>query len=240
MDRPSSRRADADARGDRAAHERRASSRRAALLRLRPRSSWTTLPAVLAALHDAPAERRRSRVTARSCAPARSRCAAHPRLNAVWTEEGLLEADEVNVGVAIALDDGLVAPALLGADRLDVAATAAALARPRRAGARAAAAPAEISDATFTLSNLGMFDVTRVHRDHDAAAGRDPRDGAPGRALVLGDGGCVRRAVLTATLSADHRARRRRRRGAISGDVQAGDRGPRDAPAGAERRRRRR
>src|SRR5579862_6842116 len=83
-----------------------------------------------------------------------------PRLNRVWTEEGLIDAAEVNVGVAIALDDGLIAPALLAADGLDLLATAAALgdlvARARAQRLR----PAELTDATFTLSNLGMFEVS--------------------------------------------------------------------------------
>src|SRR5437764_15214595 len=42
----------------------------------------------------------------------------HRQFNAVWTADGLLQADDVNVGIAIALDDGLVAPALLEADKL--------------------------------------------------------------------------------------------------------------------------
>ena len=53
---------------------------------------------------------------------------AHPRFNSVWTADGLLEVDEVNLGIAIALDDGLVAPALLGAARLDLIELAVALA----------------------------------------------------------------------------------------------------------------
>ena len=67
----------------------------------------------------------------RACAVA---LRAHPALQrASGPTTGLLEADEINVGVAIALDDGLIAPALLGADRLDLVEIAAALAdlRPR-------------------------------------------------------------------------------------------------------------
>src|SRR5579862_9394147 len=50
----------------------------------------------------------------------------HPQINSVWTPDGLLQADQINVGIAIALDHGLVAPALLSADTLDLAAIAAA------------------------------------------------------------------------------------------------------------------
>ncbi len=127
---------------------------------------------------------------------------AHPRLNSVWTSEGLLEADEVNLGVAIALDDGLVAPALLQADRLDVRAAAAALrALTTRANSQRLR-PAELTGATFTLSNLGMFDVTAF-----TAIVSPPQVAilATGRSVERWSGeGSVH--TLTATLSADHRA----------------------------------
>ena len=131
---------------------------------------------------------------------------AQPRFNAVWTDDGLLEVDEVNVGIAIALEGGLIAPALLGADRLDLAGAAAALRdlveRARGGKLRAA----EINDATFTLSNLGMFDVSAF-----TAIVTPPQVGilATGRAverLALVDGQPKSVSVLTATLSADHRA----------------------------------
>jgi pyruvate dehydrogenase E2 component (dihydrolipoamide acetyltransferase) len=132
---------------------------------------------------------------------------AHPQLNRVWTADGLLEPDEINVGVAIALDDGLIAPALLGAGNLDLRETARAL-RDLVERARAKKLkPAELSDATFTLSNLGMFDVssfTAIVTPPQVAilaAGRS----VP-RLVPDGDGGVRTAAILTATLSADHRA----------------------------------
>src|SRR5207244_596478 len=84
----------------------------------------------------------------------------HPGFNAVWTSDGLALAEQVNVSVAVALDGGLVAPAVLDADRLDLRETAVALSdlvdRARRGKLRGA----EITDGTFTVSNLGMFDVS--------------------------------------------------------------------------------
>jgi len=131
---------------------------------------------------------------------------AQPRFNAVWTDDGLLEADEVNVGVAVALEGGLIAPAVLGADRLDLVGAAAALRdlvdRARGGKLRAA----EINDATFTLSNLGMFDVSAF-----TAIVTPPQVAilATGRALErvrLAGGEAHAASVMTATLSADHRA----------------------------------
>src|SRR5450759_3016248 len=54
----------------------------------------------------------------------------HRAFNSVATEDGYVIIDSVNVGVAIALDDGLVAPALLDADRMDIPAVASAIATP--------------------------------------------------------------------------------------------------------------
>jgi pyruvate dehydrogenase E2 component (dihydrolipoamide acetyltransferase) len=132
--------------------------------------------------------------------------AKHPQINRVWTPEGLLEVNEVNVGVAVALDDGLIAPALLGAEALDLGGIARALSDlvSRARGGRLK--PAEMTDATFTLSNLGMFPVTAF-----TAIVTPPQVAilATGRAvprIVPALEGTRVASILTATLSVDHRA----------------------------------
>jgi pyruvate dehydrogenase E2 component (dihydrolipoamide acetyltransferase) len=130
----------------------------------------------------------------------------HPRFNAVWTPEGLLEAEEVNVGSAIGLDEGLVAPALLGADRLDLATTAAALSDLVERARSQRLRPAELSSATFTLSNLGMFDVsafTAIVTPPQVAILATAR---PVERWIGSGDAPVRASVMTATLSSDHRA----------------------------------
>jgi pyruvate dehydrogenase E2 component (dihydrolipoamide acetyltransferase) len=130
----------------------------------------------------------------------------HPALNAVWGEAGLERVDPVHLGVAIALDEGLIAPAILDADRLDLAATSGALrdlaARARAGKLRAA----EFSSPTFTLSNLGMWNVSAF-----TAIIPPPQVAilATGRAeprAVVREGAVVVRSIVTATVSADHRA----------------------------------
>ncbi|MEN3278977.1 MAG: hypothetical protein V7607_117 [Solirubrobacteraceae bacterium] len=131
---------------------------------------------------------------------------AHPALNAVWAGEELMLAQEANVGVAIALDDGLIAPAIFERDATDVVCTARALddlvARARSGRLRGA----EATGATFTLSNLGMFAVTSfiaiVTPPQVAILGA----GTVTRAPRFVDGGLVERALMTVTVSADHRA----------------------------------
>ena len=163
------------------------------------------MTAVLAAVEGAAGDSRPT-VTAylvRACTVALRR---HPRLNARWREDVLEVADTVNLGVAVALDDGLVAPALVGAEQLDVAGTAEAL-RDLVARARAGRLkPPELAEGTFTLSNLGMFDVARFTaiivppQVAIMATGRTlPR-------LELHGASVVSVPTLTATVSADHRA----------------------------------
>jgi pyruvate dehydrogenase E2 component (dihydrolipoamide acetyltransferase) len=83
----------------------------------------------------------------------------HPRLNASWTAEGILLHDHVNMGVAIAVDDGVVAAVIRNAHTARLAE----IATQRRDVAERARAgklrPADIADATFTISNLGMYQV---------------------------------------------------------------------------------
>ena len=129
-----------------------------------------------------------------------------PDFNAIWTPEGGLIRDAVNLGIAIALEEGLLAPALLDCQLLDLEQTAEALddlvARARAGRLRAS----EMGSGTFTLSNLGMYDVTSF-----AAIVIPPQVAilATGRAAprpVVEGGEIVVRQVMTATLSADHRA----------------------------------
>ncbi len=130
----------------------------------------------------------------------------HPELNAVWTERGLERSRLVNLGVAVALDGGLIAPAVLGADALTLDETAAALSdlvgRARAGKLRGS----ELTEGTFTLSNLGLFDVTRF-----IAIIVPPQVAilATGRTVegpVVLDGEIVVRRTMAVTVSADHRA----------------------------------
>jgi pyruvate dehydrogenase E2 component (dihydrolipoamide acetyltransferase) len=129
----------------------------------------------------------------------------HPAFNAVWNGEVVERVDAINIGVAIALDDGLIAPALLDCRDRSIADLAAGLgdlvARTRAGKLRAP----EINDGTFTLSNLGMFDVTQF-----TAIITPPQVAilATARTVerpVVRDGQVAIGRVMTATISSDHR-----------------------------------
>jgi pyruvate dehydrogenase E2 component (dihydrolipoamide acetyltransferase) len=129
----------------------------------------------------------------------------HPRLNASWTPEGIRHHDAVSMGVAIAVNDGVVAAVIPNAH----AATLPQIARQRRDVAERARAaklrPSDIADATFTLSNLGMY-----HVDQFTAIITPPQAAilAVGRItdrIVAVDGKPAVRPMMTLTLSSDHR-----------------------------------
>jgi pyruvate dehydrogenase E2 component (dihydrolipoamide acetyltransferase) len=132
--------------------------------------------------------------------------AEHRSFNAVWEGESLQLVEAINIGVAIALDEGLIAPAILGCEALGVEELATALsdlvARTRAGRLRAP----ELTDATFTLSNLGMFEVSQftaiVVPPQVAILATAKAESRP----VVRDGAVVVRRILTATLSSDHRA----------------------------------
>ena len=142
-------------------------------------------------------------VLARACAVA---LRAHPRLNAVWTERGLEQMDVVNLGIAVALEDGLIAPALLGADSLPLAETALALSELVSRARAKRLRPQEVSDGTFTLSNLGAFDVSRFTAIVVPPQVAILATGKTTERPVVVDGKIVVQRVLAATVSADHRA----------------------------------
>jgi pyruvate dehydrogenase E2 component (dihydrolipoamide acetyltransferase) len=129
----------------------------------------------------------------------------HPRLNASWSAEGIILHARVNMGVAIAVNDGVVAAVIPNAHT----AVPAEIARQRRDVAERARAgklrPADLADATFTISNLGMY-----HVDAFSAIITPPQAailavGAIADRVVAVDGKPAVRPMMTLTLSCDHR-----------------------------------
>jgi pyruvate dehydrogenase E2 component (dihydrolipoamide acetyltransferase) len=129
----------------------------------------------------------------------------HPRMNANWAEDGIHENADVNMSVAMAVEGGVVAPVIKNANRVElreVAVQRQALTERARKGKLRLA---DLSDGTFTISNLGMFGV-----DSFTAIIIPPQ------AAILAVGAIVDRVVpfhgtpmirpmITLTLSNDHR-----------------------------------
>jgi pyruvate dehydrogenase E2 component (dihydrolipoamide acetyltransferase) len=92
----------------------------------------------------------------RACAIALQR---HPQFNTTYTNEQVLQHDQQNVCIAIAMDDGLIAPAVLDVGRKnlpEIARETKDLALRAKGGALR---PEEVNDGTFTITNLGAYGV---------------------------------------------------------------------------------
>ncbi|MEY3494478.1 MAG: dihydrolipoamide acetyltransferase, partial [Actinomycetota bacterium] len=131
---------------------------------------------------------------------------AHPIVNSQVTAEGIALLPDVHVGMAVALDEGLVVPVVRHADRLDLTALAAETKRLATAARRGSLALNDLEGGTFSVSALGMFGVdafTPVINPPNTAilgVGRLRDD------LVLGTKGKVSTTKrLTLSLTWDHR-----------------------------------
>lgn len=83
----------------------------------------------------------------------------HPRLNGWWQEGSLRQVRDVNLGVAVLVDDGLVVPVVRAAQRKSVAEIAAEVAALGARARQGALGAADVTDGTFTVSNLGAWGI---------------------------------------------------------------------------------
>ena len=129
----------------------------------------------------------------------------HPRLNATLTDEGIHLLSEINIGVAVALEDGLVVPVVRDADkeRLSEISTQVKSFAERARGNQLT--PGELQGGTFTITNLGNFGIDAftpiINPPESAILG-------VGRILkkpVVHDDEIVIRSMLTLSLTFDHR-----------------------------------
>jgi pyruvate dehydrogenase E2 component (dihydrolipoamide acetyltransferase) len=126
-------------------------------------------------------------------------------MNSTFMEQGIQQHADINIGVAVALEEGLVVPVIRNADQLSLSE----LAKQSRELADKAQTkrlfPLDYECGTFTVSNLGMLGV-----DSFIAIINPPQCAilAVGRVaprVVADEGMFAIRSLLTATLSADHR-----------------------------------
>jgi pyruvate dehydrogenase E2 component (dihydrolipoyllysine-residue acetyltransferase) len=129
----------------------------------------------------------------------------HPLVNASWTGDGIRLHPEVNVGIAMAVEDGVVAAAIPGANTKNLGEIAA-MRRDLTERARAGKLrPADITGATFTISNLGMYQVDAFTAIIVAPQAAILAVGRISDRVVPFDGKPGIRPMMTLTLSCDHR-----------------------------------
>jgi pyruvate dehydrogenase E2 component (dihydrolipoamide acetyltransferase) len=129
----------------------------------------------------------------------------HPRVNAGWHDGSIAVASAINVGIAVAIEDGLVVPVVRDADKLDLAAISVRSRELAEAARTGRLRPDDLQGGTFTISNLGMYGV-----DYFQAIVNAPQAAilAVGRILerpAAVNGELVVRPTLTLAISFDHR-----------------------------------
>jgi pyruvate dehydrogenase E2 component (dihydrolipoamide acetyltransferase) len=129
----------------------------------------------------------------------------HLRMNASYTPAGIQLHAHVNIAIAIAVNDGVVAAVIPNADKLGLAEIAA---QRKELAERAKAGKSrtqDLSGATFTISNLGMFEIDSFTAIIPPPQAGILAVGAIADRVVAVDGKPAVRSMMTITLSCDHR-----------------------------------
>ena len=132
--------------------------------------------------------------------------ARHPRVNASWRDGAIALNTEINVGLAVAVDDGLIVPVLHRADTLGVAEIAARREDLVSRGQAGKLRPADIQGGGFTISNLGMYGVDAFNAIVNPPQAAILAVGRIADRVVAVNGQPAVQPTMMLTLSCDHRA----------------------------------
>lgn len=129
-----------------------------------------------------------------------------PLLNASWVDGKIVLKQSINIGIAVAIDEGLIVPVVRNADQISVAGLAKAindLASRARAGKLS---PNDVQQGTFTVNNPGAFgSVVSMPIINQGQAGILAMEAIVKRLVVLQDDAIAVRSMMNLALSFDHR-----------------------------------
>jgi pyruvate dehydrogenase E2 component (dihydrolipoamide acetyltransferase) len=129
-----------------------------------------------------------------------------PQVNVSFAEDKVIQKKQVHIGIAVALEQGLIVPVLHNAEKrnvLDIARESRRLAEAARTNKLK---PEDLSGGTFTVSNLGMFEVDSFTAIINSPESAILAVGAITPTPAVVDGQVVVRDRMKVTLSSDHRA----------------------------------
>jgi pyruvate dehydrogenase E2 component (dihydrolipoamide acetyltransferase) len=138
----------------------------------------------------------------RACAEALK---GFPNLNSFYTEDGIQTNNEINIGIAIAGDQGLILPAIMESGTMSLAEIARASKDLIERATKGTLHPREYTGGTFAVSNLGMFDVTSFIAIIQPPQSAVLAVGTVAPRPVVDAGEIKVASMMTATISADHR-----------------------------------
>ena len=115
---------------------------------MKSRATINTIPDTKVSFND---------MVVKACAMALKK---HPQVNSQWREDAMIINHHVNIGVAVAVEDGLVVPVLNFTDQMSLTQIGASVRDLAGKAKSKKLTPAEMDGSTFTVSNLGMFGIT--------------------------------------------------------------------------------
>ena len=129
----------------------------------------------------------------------------HPKVNSQWTEAATIINHHVNIGVAVAVEDGLVVPVLNFADQMSLSQIGSAVKDLAGKARNKKLTPAEMEGSTFTISNLGMYGISEFTSIINQPNSAILSVGAIVEKPVVKNGQIVVGNTMTVTLACDHR-----------------------------------
>ena len=129
----------------------------------------------------------------------------HPMINASWLEDKIKVHEEINIGVAVSVKDGLLVPVIKNADQKTLSYINQEVKSLAQKAKEKKLQPQEMTGNTFTISNLGMFDIdefTAIINPPDACI---LAVGGISQKPIVKDGELAIGNIMKVTLSCDHR-----------------------------------
>ncbi|TDE29443.1 pyruvate dehydrogenase [Flavobacterium ranwuense] len=129
----------------------------------------------------------------------------HPKINSQWREDSILINHHVNIGVAVAVEDGLVVPVLRFTDAMSLSQIGGSVRDLAGRAKNKKLLPTEMEGSTFTVSNLGMFGITEFNSIINQPNSAILSVGAIVEKPVVKNGQIVVGNTMMLSLACDHR-----------------------------------
>lgn len=129
----------------------------------------------------------------------------HPQVNSQWTQDAIRIAKHIHIGVAVAVDEGLLVPVLKFADQMTFSQIGANVKDLAGKARSKKITPQEMDGSTFTVSNLGMFGIKEFTSIINAPNSAILSVGAITQKPVVKNGAIAIGNTMTVTLACDHR-----------------------------------
>ncbi len=129
----------------------------------------------------------------------------HPKVNASWAEDSIIQYGRVDVGIAVSLDGGLLTPVIRNTDKKSILQISAEVKDLAKKARDRKLKPEEFTNGTFTISNLGMYGISRFTAIINEPESAILAVGAIEEKPVVENGQVVAGKMLSLMLSCDHR-----------------------------------